>query len=249
MAAWWTGTWTPSPRWGVPARQAGRLPGHRVRPHVALLHSESHFYANSNLAGPGSFHYADVPMRTINGALQLLLQNHYHTDVLNEDALLRRMDLYPVIVVAEQTSLAAGAQRRAHRLGAAWWAALLTGSHVAQDYGDILGVTPDGDPAHESVYVPARAAPCRSSACGSVSSCMAPSRSRRCWPTRNPSAGRRALPQPSYARWGRAPLRPSSAPLPPTMPIIVTRASAPSWVRCCSRWLALCPWNWMHPRG
>ena len=137
------------------ARQAV-FQGSTSAPHVALLHSQSHFYANSNLEGPGVLHGAEAPIRTINGALQLLLQNHYHTDVLNEDALLRRMDEYPVIVVAEQTHLPQALRdaliawvRRGGRL-------LLTGSHIVQDYGAVLGVEPLDDPAHDgSAYAPA----------------------------------------------------------------------------------------------
>jgi hypothetical protein len=137
------------------ARQAV-FQGSTSAPHVALLHSQSHFYANSNLNGPGALHSTDVPLRTITGALQLLLQNHYHTDVLNENALLRRMDEYPVIVVAEQTHLPQALKdaliawvRRGGRL-------LLTGSHVVQDYGDVLGVEAQGDPAYDgAAYLPA----------------------------------------------------------------------------------------------
>jgi hypothetical protein len=123
--------------------------------HVALLHSQCSFYANADAAGPVPLHPGGAPLRAINGALQLLLQNHYHADVLNEDALLRRMDDYPVIVVAEQTCLPQALKdglvawvRRGGRL-------LLTGSLLAQDYGGVLGVTATGAPAHEDAYVPA----------------------------------------------------------------------------------------------
>lgn len=129
--------------------------GTQSAPHVALLHSQSHFYASSHGKGPGPLHHAETPLRTITGALQLLLQNHYHTDVLNEDALLRRLDEYPVVVVAEQTNLPQPLKdallawvRRGGRL-------LLTGSNVARDYGDALGVTADGDPQAQEWYVPA----------------------------------------------------------------------------------------------
>jgi hypothetical protein len=135
------------------ARQAV-FQGSASATHVALLHSQSHFYANNNETAPGALHGGEAPLRTINGALQLLLQNHYHTDVLNEDALLRRMDEYPVIVVAEQTHLPQALRdaliawvRRGGRL-------LLTGSHIVQDYGDVLGVSPVGAPARDEVYLP-----------------------------------------------------------------------------------------------
>jgi hypothetical protein len=136
------------------ARQSA-FQGTQSAPHVALLHSQSHFYANSNLKGPGPLHYAETPMRTLTGALQLLLQNHYHADVLNEETLARRLDEYPVVVVAEQTRLPQALRdallawvKRGGRL-------LLTGAHVARDYGDALGVVPDGDPQSQEWYVPA----------------------------------------------------------------------------------------------
>ena len=137
--------------------------GTQSAPHVALLHSQSHYYAGNKTTEatspqiPGPLHYAEKPLRTITGALQLLLQNHYHTDVLNEDALLRRLEDYLVVVVAEQTcvpqvlrSALLAWVKRGGRL-------LLTGSNVAHDYGDAIGVTPDGDPQMEQWYVPSEA--------------------------------------------------------------------------------------------
>ncbi|MCL5997058.1 MAG: hypothetical protein M1546_13525, partial [Chloroflexi bacterium] len=123
--------------------------------HVALLHSQSHFYANGHLNGPGPLHHTEQPLRTITGALQLLLQNHYHTDVLNEDTLMRRVDEYAVVVVAEQThlpqtlkdALLAWVRRGGHLL--------VTGSHIVQDWGNVLGVQAQGEPGHAEVYVPA----------------------------------------------------------------------------------------------
>ena len=124
-------------------------------PHVALLHSQSHFYAHSNQDKPGPLHSADAPMRTLTGALQLLLRNHYHADVLNEETLLRRLDEYPVVVIAEQTHLPPGLieailawVRRGGKL-------LLTGAHIVEDWGSALGVRAAGDLIPDTRYVPA----------------------------------------------------------------------------------------------
>jgi Hypothetical glycosyl hydrolase 6 len=124
--------------------------------HVALLHSESHFYANNHPENTVSIYNEGVPVRTLTGALALLLDNHYHADVMNEETLLRRIDQYPVVVVAEQTHLPQALKdallawvKRGGKL-------LLTGSHIVADYGgDVLGVTAEGEPGEEVVFVPA----------------------------------------------------------------------------------------------
>ena len=125
-------------------------------PHVALLHSQSHFYA-SNGVTPGtiSVYNTGAPERTLIGALELLMENHYHVDVMNEDALLRRMAEYPVIVVAEQTHLPQHLRdalvnwvRRGGKL-------LLTGAHVARDFADVIGVSAVGEPEDAGYCVPA----------------------------------------------------------------------------------------------
>jgi hypothetical protein len=124
-------------------------------PHVALLHSQHHFYVNNHPENTTSVYNEGKPVRTLTGALALLADNHYHTDVMNEDMLLRRLDRYPVVVVTEQTHLPQELRdallawvKRGGKL-------LLTGSHIVQDYGSALGVEADGEPAEEVAYVPA----------------------------------------------------------------------------------------------
>jgi hypothetical protein len=124
-------------------------------PHVALLHSQSHFYANNHPENTTSVYNEGVPVRTLTGALAFLVDNHYHTDVMNEDTLLRRMDEYPVIVVAEQTHLPQTMREALLAWVARGGKLLLTGSHIVQDYGDVLGVSADGEPADMTAYVPA----------------------------------------------------------------------------------------------
>jgi hypothetical protein len=124
--------------------------------HVALLHSQSHFYANNHPEGTVSIYNEGVPARTLTGALALLLDNHYHADVMNEETLLRRLDTYPVIVIAEQTCLPQALKdallawvKRGGKL-------LLTGSHVVADYGEAaLGARAEGEPDELTAFVPA----------------------------------------------------------------------------------------------
>ena len=120
--------------------------GTQSEPHVAVLHSQSHFYANNHPEGTNAVYNPGVPNTTLIGALQLLLDNGYHADVMNEDALLRRLDEYPVIAVMEQTHLPQTLRdallawvKRGGKL-------LLTGSHIVQDYGAALGVKAAGEP-------------------------------------------------------------------------------------------------------
>ena len=124
-------------------------------PHVVLLHSQSHFYANNHPENTSSVYNEGVPLRTLTGALALLLDNHYHADVMNEDTLLRRMDDFPVIVVAEQTHLPQPLRDALLAWVQRGGKLLLTGSNIVQDYGDVLGVSAEGDPAETTVYVPA----------------------------------------------------------------------------------------------
>jgi hypothetical protein len=85
----------------------------------------------------------------------LLLDNGYHADVMNEGALLRNLSRYPVIAIMEQTHLPTELREAVldwvHRGGKL----LLTGSHLAHDFGGALGVKVKGDPTTGACYLPA----------------------------------------------------------------------------------------------
>jgi hypothetical protein len=136
------------------ARQAV-CQGTASAPHVALLHSQSHFYASNHPENTVSIYNEGQPVRTLTGALALLLDNHYHADVMNEDALLRRLDEYPVVVIAEQTHLPQALKDAVLAWVQRGGKLLLTGANVVQDWGAALGVTAAGEPADEQVFVPA----------------------------------------------------------------------------------------------
>ena len=130
--------------------------GSRSAPHVALLHSQSHFYATTPCEGTTSVFSVAVPARALAAALQALLENHYHVDVLNEGTLMNRMSEYPVIVVAEQTHLPQalkealiGWVKRGGKL-------MLTGAQTAREFGlEVLGVEPMGGLEQAAYHVPA----------------------------------------------------------------------------------------------
>jgi len=125
--------------------------------HVALLHSQSHYYANNHPENTVSVYNEGVPVHTLTGALALLMENHYHTDVMNEETLLERLDQYPVIVVAEQTHLPANLREALINWVKNGGKLLLSGSHIVSDYGSVLGVKAVGEPAEQTVFVAADA--------------------------------------------------------------------------------------------
>lgn len=123
--------------------------------HVAILHSQSHFYANNHPENTVSIYNEGVPVRTLTGALALLLDNHYHADVMNEDALMRRLDEYPVVVIAEQTHLPQLLKDAILAWVKQGGKLLLTGSHIVADYGAALGIAAAGDALDTTAFVPA----------------------------------------------------------------------------------------------
>ncbi len=72
----------------------------KTYPEAAVLHLASHYYsANAPL-----FNYGDA-VQPVEGALNILLENHVSTDLLNEAAVLERLDRYKLVVVPEQTNI------------------------------------------------------------------------------------------------------------------------------------------------
>jgi len=118
-------------------------------PQVALLHSESSYYMHNDPL----FHFA-AANQAMEGALHALLESGYSVDILNERALLERLGAYKAVVVAEQEHVpntvkeALGEYvRRGGRL-------LISGAHVAEQYGEVAGVAPRAGEQHGG-WVPA----------------------------------------------------------------------------------------------
>ncbi len=124
--------------------------GTRSVPQVALLHSQSHFYAHNNsIYGTAE---ATLPLE---GALHALLESHFHVDVLNEDRLLARMEEYPVVVVAEQTHLPRDLVKRLGEWVRDGGRLVLSGPEAAKVFQDLCGVKPAGRARTEATWVPA----------------------------------------------------------------------------------------------
>ncbi len=81
----------------VKARQAVSQNSESL-PQVAVLHSEAHFYSNDDLPFPNVGEKA----KPVAGGTFALLENHYGVDILDEWALLPRVDDFAVVVAPEQ---------------------------------------------------------------------------------------------------------------------------------------------------
>ena len=106
-------------------------------PQVAVLHSETHYYAhNQPLFMPGE---ATEPME---GALHAFLDSGYHIDLVNEATLRKRIGEYAVVVVAEQDPIAADLPGVFDAYVRAGGRLMVSGPHVASTLGDLCGVAP-----------------------------------------------------------------------------------------------------------
>jgi len=125
----------------------------RSVPQVALLHSQSHYYANTNQAPYGGANEgATAPLQ---GALQALLENHYHVDVMNEDELRRRLNEYNLLVVAEQTSLPPRLVSDIVQYVRAGGRLLVTGAETVRLFRDVLGLSFEGEASERTFCLPA----------------------------------------------------------------------------------------------
>ena len=75
--------------------------GTQTVPQIAVLHSEHHLH--ETMREPNLFWGVDT--RPVEGAVFSLLENHFGVDVLDEWALLQRIEDFPVVVVPEQHAL------------------------------------------------------------------------------------------------------------------------------------------------
>lgn len=117
-------------------------------PQVALLHSQSHYYAsNQGLYTVGS------ALTPVTGALFGLLENHWHVDVLNEDALLRRLEEYPAVVVAEQTHLPMKLVQALERYVQEGGHLVVSGAETCHAFRRILGAKKRGSLREETLFV------------------------------------------------------------------------------------------------
>lgn len=121
----------------------------KTLPQVALLHSESSYYAyNDPLFNFGSANQA------LEGALHALLENGYSVDILNEEALQDRLAEYPMVVVPEAAALPDTLKAALRTYVEGGGRLVLSGAHIAAQFGDLAGITERSGETHTG-FVPA----------------------------------------------------------------------------------------------
>ena len=115
-------------------------------PQAAILHLASTYYRHNQPL----FNYGTA-MQPIEGALHALLECHWSTDVLPEDAALARMRRYALLVLPEQESLSPQMQQALAEYVAGGGCLIMSGAHLAREFGNWLGLEPDGEPLPQAI--------------------------------------------------------------------------------------------------
>jgi hypothetical protein len=121
-------------------------------PQAAVLHLPEQYYANIEpVFGLFDFGVAVEPLK---GAVEALLETHHSADILTEDAALKRMSSYKLIVVAEETRLNEQVLHALEDFARSGGEVLISGERLAQDYPAFVGASPRGPALTERVYLP-----------------------------------------------------------------------------------------------
>lgn len=111
-------------------------------PDAVVLNSEEHVYANA--AAPFN-PLGNETLSPMQGAMHVLLENHYHVDIRDEATLAGQMDRYNLVAIAEQNPVGEGiieaARNHAHDGGIV----LMTGLHIAGQHPEFAGVHAAGE--------------------------------------------------------------------------------------------------------
>lgn len=120
-------------------------------PQVCVLHSETHFYRH--VKGRNLLTGGDIA--PVNGAVYLLLENHFHTDLCDEWALAPKLEGYPVVVVPEQDDLSEEMAVRLKEYVRQGGTLVLTGSGLFDRFGaEFIGAESVRVEADARRYVP-----------------------------------------------------------------------------------------------
>lgn len=121
-------------------------------PQIAVLHSEQH--ARNTVRGKNLMH--DVDVAPVEGAVFSLLESLFAVDVLDEWALLPRLQEFPVVVAPEQDRMSAGMVAALKEYVLAGGRLLVSGAAAAERFGPgFLGVTAGTIVEKQTYYVPA----------------------------------------------------------------------------------------------
>jgi hypothetical protein len=124
----------------------------KTLPQAAVLHLPEHYYAH-NLPLFNYFN-AGGGVDAVQGALQTLLETHHSTDVLTEDAALKRLNEYKLILVPEQTRLTDQVLNALEGFARAGGTVFMSGEGLARDYPNFVGASPHGEALRERIYLP-----------------------------------------------------------------------------------------------
>jgi hypothetical protein len=117
-------------------------------PQVVILHSEnSYYHANKPL-----FNFGDAN-EAMEGALHALLENGYSVDLRNEVDLVAQLDRYGVVVVPEMAQVSDVCKAALNDYVETGGRLLLSGVHVAEQYGELAGVS-ERDDEQEGGWLP-----------------------------------------------------------------------------------------------
>lgn len=105
-------------------------------PQIAVLHSERHAHSR-----PDRNLMWGIDTAPVQGAVYALLENHYNVDILDEWALLQRLDDFPAVVAPEQDYMSVEMVRRLKEYVARGGRLLLSGAAAVDRFGGLfLGV-------------------------------------------------------------------------------------------------------------
>ena len=90
----------------------------------------------------------------IEGALHALLELHWSADILTEDAAQARLTQYPLLVIPELTRIPEHLLSLVRQHVEAGGHLIISGAHVAQEYGSLVGAEPAGEPLAKGVCLP-----------------------------------------------------------------------------------------------
>ena len=121
-------------------------------PQIAVLHSEHHLRARPS----GRNLMWNIDVAPVQGAVFSLLECHYGVDILDEWALLPRLDEFPVVVAPEQDFMSDRMVAALQAYVARGGKLLVSGAAAWERFGgECLGVTARTVEASKSYYVPA----------------------------------------------------------------------------------------------
>jgi alpha-L-fucosidase len=124
--------------------------GSRSASQAAVLHLADHYYScNQPL-----FNYGEA-VQPVEGALHALLETGRSTDILTEEAALRRLGDYALVVVPEQTHLSPDIVAALEAFAQAGGHVLLSGAHLAVEHPALVAAIADGEPiTDQATYLP-----------------------------------------------------------------------------------------------